>query len=164
MKKNKVVLGILALTLVVALVAGCGSTEKPAVNQPAAGHDMKNMPANGEQQAAGHDMKNMQMPKDDPMPMMKDMDQQMKDLMKQVKSGQTMEAQKTAGQIVGLTDKVMPHMMDNGLKDRLKQSATDIKDTVNAGKMDPGAMESKLKAMQEIMMQTTSHLQTMTHK
>jgi len=162
MKKSKVVLGILALTLVLVLVAGCGSTEKPAATQPAAGHDMKSMPE--AKQAPGHDTHSMQMPKDDPMPMMKDMDQQMKDLMKQVKSGQTMEAQKTAGQIMGLTDKVMPHMMDNGLKDRLRQSATDIKDTVNSGKMDPGAMESKVNAMQEIMKQTTSHLQTMSHK
>lgn len=153
MKKNKIILGILALTLVMVLVAGCASKDKPAANQPAA----------GEQQAVGHDMKNMQMPKDDPMPMMKDMDQQMKDLMKQVKSGQTMEAQKTAGQIMGLTDKVMPHMMDNGLKDSLHHSAADIKDTVNAGKMDPSIMEGKVKAMQEIMKQTTSHLQTMKH-
>lgn len=162
MKNNKVVLGILALTLVLVLVAGCGSAEKPAATQPAAGHDMKSMPE--ATQAPAHDTHSTQMPKDDPMPMMKDMDQQMKDLMKQVKSGQTMEAQKTAGQIMGLTDKVMPHMMDNGLKDRLRQSATDIKETVNSGKMDPGAMESKVNAMQEIMKQTTSHLQTMSHK
>lgn len=162
MKKSKVVLGILALTLVLVLVAGCGSAEKPAATQPVADHGMKSMPEAN--QAAGHDAHSMQMPKDDPMPMMKDMDQQMKDLMKQVKSGQTMEAQKTAGQIMGLTDKVMPHMMDNGLKERLRQSASDIKDAVNAGKMDPGAMESKVSTMQEIMKQTTSHLQTMSHK
>lgn len=161
MKKSKVILGILALTLILVLIAGCGSSEKPAANQPAAGHDMKNMT---ETQAASHDMHSMQMPKEDPMPMMKDMDQQLKDLMKQVKSGQTMEAQKTAGQITGLTDKVIPHMMDAGLKDRLQKSAADIKDTVNAGKMDPGAMESKVSAMQEIMKQTTAHLQTMSHK
>jgi len=55
-------------------------------------------------------------------------------------------------------------MMDGGLKDRLRQSATDIKDIVNSGKMDPGAMESKVSTMQEIMKQTTSHLQTMQHK
>ena len=163
MKKSKVVLGILAVTLVLVLVAGCGSAEKPAANQPATDHDMKNMPATT-QQSTGHDTHSMQMPKDDPMPMMKDMDQQMKDLMKQVKSGQTMEAQKTAGQIMGVTDKVMPHMMDSGLKDRLRQSATDIKDTVNAGKMDPGAMENKVNTMQNIMKETTAHLQTMQHK
>lgn len=162
MKKNKLVLSILALTLVVALVAGCGSSEKSAATQPA-GHDMKSMPE-ATQGPAGHDSHSMQMPKEDPMPMMKDMDQQMKDLMKQVKSGQTMEAQKTAGQIMGLTDKVMPHMMDNGLKDRLRQGAADIKDTVNSGKMDPGAMENKVNTMQEIMKQTTAHLQTMSHK
>ena len=154
MKKNKVVVSILGLILVMGLVAGCGSAEKPAVTPP----------PQAAQQAGGHDSHNMQMPKDDPMPMMKDMEEQTKNLMKQVKAGQTMDAQKTAGQIMNLTDKVMPHMMDNGLKDRLKQSAADIKNTVNSGKMDPGAMESKVNTMQEVMKQTTSHLQTMTHK
>lgn len=153
MKKSKAAAGILGLTLVMALVAGCGSAEKPATPPPQAA-----------QQTGGHDSHSMQMPKEDPMPMMKDMEQQTKDLMKQVKAGQTMDAQKTASQIVNLTDKVMPHMMDNGLKDRLKQSATDIKNTVNSGKMDPGAMENKVKTMQEIMKETTSHLGTMTHK
>ena len=154
MKKSKVVLGILALTLVVVLVTGCSSTEKPAANQPVADQKV----------ATGHDTHNAQMPKEDPMPMMKDMDQQMLDLMNKVKSGQTMEAQKIAGQIMSTTNKMMPHMMDQGLKDRMLKSATDIKEAVNTGKMDPGAMESKVKNMQEIMKQTTTHLQTMTHK
>ncbi len=154
MKKNKVVVSILGLILVMGLVAGCGSAEKPAATPP----------PQAAQQAGGHDSHSMQMPKDDPMPMMKDMEEQTKNLMKQVKAGQTMDAQKTAGQIMNLTDKVMPHMMDNGLKDRLKQSAADIKNTVNSGKMDPGAMESKVNTMQEVMKQTASHLQTMTHK
>ena len=152
MKKGKVLLGMLALALVLVLVAGCGSAGKPAAPQPPAA-----------QPAAGHDMSSMNMPKDDPMPMMKDMDQQLQDLMKQVKAGQTMDAQKTAGLMTGDVDKVMPHMMDNGLKDKLRQAATDIKDTVNAGEMDPGAMDGKVKAMQEIMKQTTVHLQTVKH-
>ena len=152
MKKNQIVLGMLALTLVVLLVAGCGSAAKPAANQPA--------PAS---QATGHDAHSKQMPKEDPMPMMKDMDQKLQNLMKQVKSGQTMDAQKTASEIMSTTDKVMLHMMDNRLKDSLHHSAADIKETVNAGKMDPGAMETKVKNMQEIMKQTTAHLQTMTH-
>ena len=151
MKKSKIVLGILALTLVAVLVAGCGSAEKPAANQSAP------------QQATGHDAHSKQMPKEDPMPMMKEMDQKMQNLMKQVKSGQTRDAQKTAGEIMSTTDKVMLHMMDNNLKDSLRKSAADIKETVNAGKMDPGAMENKVKAMQEIMKQTTAHLQTMKH-
>ena len=152
MKKSKILLGILSLTLVVVLVAGCGSAEKPAATPPAA------------QQATGHDAHSAQMPKEDPMPMMKDMDQKLQNLMKQVKAGQTMDAQKTAGEIMSTTDKVMLHMMDNNLKETFRQSAAEIKETVNSGKMDPGTMEIKVKAMQEVMKQTTAHLQTMTHK
>lgn len=159
MKKSKVVLGILALTLVVALVGGCSSSEKKAAPQ---------QPAS--QQASGHegmDMSShekMAMPKEDPMPMMKDMDQNLQDLMKQAKTGQTMEAQKTAGQLANTTEKIMPHMMDNGLKDSLRNAAGDIKNTVNSGKMDPSAIESKVKAMQEIMKRTTADLQSMKHQ
>lgn len=154
MKKNKVIVGILSMTVVLALVTGCSSSEKQAA--PAA------QPAG--QQAAGHDGMNMSMPKEDPMPMMKEMDQQLQDLMKQVKAGQTMEAQKTAGLLTSNTEKIMPHMMDNGLKDSLRSAAGDIKTTVNSGKIDTSAMDSKVKAMQEIMAKTTTHLQSMSHK
>ncbi len=159
MKKNKIVLGILSMTVVLALITGCSSSEKQAASQPPAsqqtsGHEGMNM--------SGHE--NMSMPKGDPMPIMKDMDQQLQDVMKQVKAGQTMEAQKTAGQLASTTEKIMPHMMDNGLKDSLRKAAGDIKNTVNSGKIDPSAMESKVKAMQEVMKQTTADLQSMKHQ
>jgi hypothetical protein len=156
MKKSKVVVGILSIAVVLALVTGCGSSEKQAASQPPAS-----------QQPAGHegmDMSKMSMPKEDPMPMMKDMDQQLQDLMKQVKAGQTMEAQKTAGQLASTTEKIMPHMMDNGLKDSLRKAAGDIKNTVNAAKIDPSALESKVKTMQDVMKKTTADLQSMKHQ
>lgn len=152
MNKSKIVIGILALTVAASVVAGCGSSEKPAAQQPA-----------GQQQASGHEGHSMAMPKEDPMPMMKDMDKDLQDMMKQVKAGQTMDAQKSAGHMIGMVDKVMPHMMDNGLKDNLHKAATDIKDSVNSGKADPAALEGKIKAMQDIMKQTTTHLQSMSH-
>jgi len=158
MKKSKVVVGILSMTVILALVTGCGSNDKPAAPQAAAGQaaDHKGM------DMSGHE--NMSMPKEDPMPIMKTMDQQLLDLMKQVKAGQTMEAQRTAGLLSSTTEKIMPHMMDNGLKDSLRSAAGDIKTTVNSGKIDSSVMDSKVKAMQEIMTKTTAHLQTMPHK
>jgi preprotein translocase subunit SecF len=159
MKKSKVVVGILSIAVVLALVTGCSSSEKQAASQSPAsqqksGHEGMDM--------SGHE--NMSMPKEDPMPMMKDMDQQLQSLMKQVKAGQTMEAQKTAGQLASITEKIVPHMMDNGLKDNLRKAAGDIKNTVNSGKIDPSALEAKVKTMQEVMKQTTADLQTMKHQ
>lgn len=151
MSKMKTVLGIVVLVFGLALAAGCGSNEKPA---PA--------PAPPAAQTGGHDSHG-QMPKEDPMPMMKDMDQQLQDLLKQVKGGQMMEAQKTTGMLVGTTDKVMLHMSDAALKDKLRQTAVDIQTTVNAGKLDPNVMEGKIKTMQDLLKQTTAHLQTMKH-
>lgn len=152
MKKNKLILGILALTVATALVAGCSSGGKPAAQ-----------PQNNQQQASGHEGHSNAMPKEDPMPMMKDMDKDLQDMIKQVKAGQTMEAQKSASRMMGTVDKVTIHMMDNELKDNLRKAAADIKDSVNSGKADPAALEGKLKAMQDIMKQTTTHLQSMSH-
>ncbi|MDF2570277.1 MAG: hypothetical protein K0R55_1881 [Sporomusa sp.] len=152
MKKNKVLLGILAITVVMSLVAGCGSSEKTAVKPPVS-----------QEQAAGHQGHSAAMPKEDPMPMMKELDKSLQDVVKQVKAGQTMDAQKNAALLVSTTDKVMPHMMDAGLKDKLRKAAVEIKDSVNSGKTDPSALEGKVKAMQDLMKQTTTHLQTMSH-
>lgn len=159
MEKHKVLFGGLVIaTAMASLIAGCGSNDKAATTQQAAATQQ---PA--AQQHTGHDMSNMNMPKEDPMPMMKDMDKALQDVVKQVKAGQTMDAQKSAAQLVSTTDKVMPHMMDAGLKEQLRKAAAEIKDSVNSGKTDPSALESKVKAMQDIMKQTTTHLQSMSH-
>ena len=97
------------------------------------------------------------------MPTMKDMDKALQDVVKQVKAGQMMDAQKSAAQLTSTVEKVMPHMMDAELKEKLLKTATDIKGSVNSGKTDPGAIEEKAGAMQTIMKQTTTHLQSMSH-
>ena len=154
MKKSKLLTGILVLAVAASLAAGCGSSEKPAA---------QTQPQASQAQPSGHAGHSATMPKEDPMPMMKDMDKNLQDVVKQVKAGQTMNAQKSASQLVSTTDKVMPHMMDDGLKDKLRKAAVGIKDSVNSGKADPSSLESQAKAMQEIMKLTATHLQSMTH-
>ena len=152
MRKGKVLLVGLAIAGLTILAAGCGSTEKQAAKPPAT-----------QQSAAGHEGHSMTMPKEDPMPTMKDMDKALQDVVKQVKAGQMMDAQKSAAQLTSTVEKVMPHMMDAELKEKLLKTATDIKGSVNSGKTDPGAIEEKAAAMQTIMKQTTTHLQSMSH-
>ena len=152
MRKGKVLLVGLAIAGLTILAAGCGSTEKQAAKPPAT-----------QQSAAGHEGHSMTMPKEDPMPTMKDMDKALQDVVKQVKAGQMMDAQKSAAQLTSTVEKVMPHMMDAELKEKLLKTATDIKGSVNSGKTDPGAIEEKARAMQTIMKQTTTHLQSMSH-
>ena len=152
MRKGKVLLVGLAIAGLTILAAGCGSTEKQAAKPPAT-----------QQSAAGHEGHSMTMPKEDPMPTMKDMDKALQDVVKQVKAGQMMDAQKSAAQLTSTVEKVMPHMMDAELKEKLLKTATDIKGSVNSGKTDPGAIEERAGAMQTIMKQTTTHLQSMSH-
>lgn len=153
--KKKLVIGIMTMTVALALVTGC-SSEKPAAEKPAdkaaqqQGGDMK-----------GHDMGNMNMPKEDPMPFLKDVDKDLQDIVKQVKGGQTMDAQKTAGLLTSTAEKIMPHMMNAGLKDNMRRAAVDIKDSV--GKADPATIEGKVKVMQDIMKDVTKDVQSMKH-
>ncbi|MHC1717526.1 MAG: hypothetical protein AB9883_02550 [Acidaminococcaceae bacterium] len=151
-KKSKIMLAGLAIAGLTILTAGCGSTEKQATKPPAA-----------QQSATGHEGHSMTMPKEDPMPTMKDMDKALQDVVKQVKGGQMLDAQKSAAQLATTVEKVMPHMMDTGLKANLRKAANDIKGSVNSGKTEPGAIEEKAAAMQTIMKQTTTHLQSMSH-
>ena len=151
-KKSKTLFTIVVMLAATALAAGCGSTEKQAAKPPAT-----------QQSAAGHEGHSMTMPKEDPMPTMKDIDKALQDVVKQVKAGQMMDAQKSAAQLTSTVEKVMPHMMDAELKEKLLKTATDIKGSVNSGKTDPGAIEEKAGAMQTIMKQTTTHLQSMSH-
>ena len=151
-KKSKIMLAGLAIAGLTILTAGCGSTEQQATKPPAA-----------QQSATGHEGHSMTMPKEDPMPMMKDMDKALQDVVKQVKAGQVMDAQKSAAQLTSSVEKVMPHMMEAGLKEKLLKTAIDIKGSVNSGKTDPEAIEEKAAAMQTIMKQTTTHLQSMSH-
>ena len=143
MKKVKLIVLSLALILTLAFVAGCGGGDgKPQQQAPQA---------------------QTSMPSGDPMPMMKDMDKNMQDMLRQVKAGQMMEAQKSAAQVAGLADKVMPHMTDGNLKGQMQKAAYDLRDTMNSGKVDQTVIEGKMQAMQDIMKRSVNHLQSQKH-
>ena len=144
MKKTTVIVLSLVLILALAFVAGCGSSDSKA-----------QQPAPAAQTA---------MPMGDPMPMMKDMDKQLQDLQKQVKAGQTMDAQKTVGRFASTCDQVTPHMTDNALQDKMHKAAVDLKDYINGGKVDQTVVDGKVQAMQELMKQANANLQGGMHK
>jgi hypothetical protein len=147
MKNWKLITLSLTIVTVLAFAAGCGSSDSKS-QQPAQQQDMH----------AGHSM-----PSGDPVPMMKDMDKSLQDMMKQVKAGQMMDAQKSAGQIASIAEKVMPHMANNALKEQLQKAAYDLRDTVNGGKVDQTVVESKMKTMQDVMGQALKDLQSGSH-
>ncbi len=153
MKKTRLLLGTVALILALALAAGCGSNNSKAQQpQPQQqSHDQMDMSGS------------MNMPKGNPTPVLKDLDKNLQDMTRQIKAGQTMDAQKSAAQIAGLADKLLPHMMDTALKDRFRQAAYDLRDTMNNGKADQTVVEGKLKTLQALLAPVTKDLQSMTH-
>lgn len=150
MKKSTVTVLALTLILSLAVVAGCGSGDNKArqAAQPQKTQDAR----------PGHSM-----PSGDPMPMMKDMDKSLQDMMKQVKAGQMMDAQKSAGQIAALADKVIPHMSDATAKSAMLKAAGELRDSVGGAKIDQTVVEAKMKAMQDAMAQSMKNLQAGTH-
>lgn len=150
MKKST--LTVLALTLVLALavVAGCGSSD----GKPQAQTQQPQQP----DAHAGHAM-----PSGDPLPLMKDMEKNLQDMAKQVKAGQMMDAQKSAGQVAALADKVLPHMNDAAAKAGLQKAATGLRDAMGGAKVDQAVVEAAIKAMQEAMAQAVKNLQAGSH-
>ncbi len=151
MKKSTVTVLALALIFSLALVAGCGAGDGEPQTQT-------QQPQKAPDGHAGHAM-----PSGDPMPLMKDMDKSLRDMARQVKAGQTMDAQKSAGQIASLADKVLPHMNDAAAKAGLQKAAGDLRDSVGGAKVDQTVVEARLKAMQDAMAQATKNLQTGSH-
>lgn len=146
MKNRKLILLSLVLVIALVFVAGCGAGDNKT---------QQSQPAQNQKEMSGH---SMNMPKGDPMPMMKDMDKNLQDMLRQVKAGQMMDAQKSASQIAGLADKVAPHMMDAALKDKFQKAAYDLRDTMNNGKTDQTAVEGKMKTLQDVMALATKDL------
>ncbi len=155
MKKST--LTVLALTLILALavVAGCGGSDSKSQQ---AAQTQAQQPQKTADAQSGHAM-----PAGDPMPMMKDMDKSLQDMMKQVKAGQMMDAQKSAGQIAALADKVMPHMNDAAAKANMQKAANELRDSVGGAKIDQTVVEAKMKAMQDAMAQAMKNLQAGAH-
>lgn len=150
MKKAKLTVLALGLILAAAVVAGCGSGDNKS---PQAAQPQKQQDAH-----SGHAM-----PSGDPMPLMKDMDKNLQDMMKQVKAGQMMDAQKSAGQIAALADKVLPHMNDAAAKAGLQKAAGELRDSVGGAKVDQTVVEAKLKALQGAMAPAMKNLQAGAH-
>lgn len=147
MRKKTIVLGLLIVAVAALLLAGCGSSQKPAT-PPAA-------PA-----ATNH----AQMPSGDPMPMMKDMDKNLQDIMKNMQNGKLVEAQQAASQLAATTDKVVLHMSDAAMKDNMRKAAQDIKMALDANRVDMPSVEDKVKAMQGMMPGAMKHLESQSHK
>lgn len=151
MKKSRIILLGFTLVIALAFVAGCGSNDTKAPQPQQQQSQQQNA-------HASHSM-----PSGDPMPMMKDMEKAMQDMMKQVKAGQTMDAQKSSSLLASTADKLAPHVSDSALQDKFKKVAYDLRDTMNNGKVDPTVVEGKVQALQEVMKQVNANLQSGSH-
>jgi hypothetical protein len=122
----------------------------------------------GEGRAFGADM-NMQsmgghdasMPNEDPLVFIKDIDKAAQDVVNQVKAGKTIDAQKSVSQLTSGVEKVLPHMTDSALKDKLSGAANEIKSGVNSSQPDIFDLEDQVQALRDIMKQVAEQLQNM---
>jgi hypothetical protein len=72
-----------------------------------------------------------------------------------------MDAQKTVAQLTSSAEKILPHITDADLKEKLRGAANEIKDSVNSGQVDIFELEDKTQVLNEIMNQVADLLQKM---
>jgi hypothetical protein len=157
LKKAKIVLGSIALILTVSLAAGCGSSQSStqAAQQPAQ--------QSASQDHSAHNMPNHSMPAGDPMPLIADLEKQLADVAAKQKAGQAADAQKSSAQLVQTVEKVAPHIMDDGLKNKIRQSAASLKDAVHAAKVDQANVDAKIKDLQDTLPKVKEDLNSHKH-
>lgn len=157
MKKAKVVLGSIAVVLTVSLAAGCGSSQSTSQkNQQPAQQSLS-------QDHSSHNMSNHSMPAGDPMPLIVDLEKQLADVIANGKKGQAADTQKSSAQLVKTVEKVAPHIMEDGLKSKIRQSAAALKDAVHAVKVDQADVDSKIKEIQDVLPKVKDDLKSHKH-
>lgn len=152
MKKKFALLAIVAAFA--ALVAGCGQEKAAQPSTP---------PKASAPAASEHSGHSQTMPKEDPFPVAQDMKKVLADITAQVNAGQIMEAQKSVGNLEGLSGRLLPHMMDEGLKNELQQATKAVGSAINTGKVDGAAVEKAVQAADATLQKTVDHLKTMSH-
>ncbi|SDD71718.1 hypothetical protein [Sporomusa acidovorans] len=157
MKKAKVVLGGIALLLSMSLAAGCGTSQPTA--QPAKQADQQPVG----QQHSGHNMQTHSMPAGDPMPILAEMEKQVADVAAKQKANQVADAQKVSAQLVQTADKLAQHIMDEGLRNKTRQSASAIKEAVHAAKVDQTGLDAKIKELQDLLPKVKTDLSSHSH-
>ncbi|MFP3040659.1 hypothetical protein LQZ19_02445 [Treponema primitia] len=152
---------ILCAVVLGLVVSSCGNKGKPMSTQMESGQmkdsGEKMAESTTQQSGGGH---GEGMAKEDPVPFVRDMEKAALDILSHVKAGRVMDAQNSVSQLSGATDKVLPHITDTNLKDRLSKSVAEIKASV-AGSPDVFELEEKIQVLQGDLKQALEKLQSM---
>jgi predicted nucleic acid-binding Zn-ribbon protein len=104
---------------------------------------------------------NASMPNEDPSVFIKNIDKAVQDVMNQVKAGRTMDAQKSVSQLADGVEKLLPHVTDAVLKDRLENASNEIKNSVNSAQPDIFDLEDMAQELQDVTKQVAEQLKNM---
>jgi hypothetical protein len=107
---------------------------------------------------SGH---NGSMTNEDPVPFTRDMERAAADILTQVKAGRAMDARNSVSRLSAAIDKLVPHITDTGLKDRLTTAVNDIKTIASARSPDLFDLEDKVDALQIVTEEARKALQNM---
>jgi hypothetical protein len=109
-------------------------------------------------QMGGHDSS---MPKENPVPFVRDMNKAAEDILDRVKTGRVMDARSSLSVLTSAADKVLPHITDTVLKDKLRTRVDGIKTLINSGNPDLFDLEDAITLLQESIKEAMGKLQSM---
>jgi hypothetical protein len=101
------------------------------------------------------------MANEDPIPFTRDIERAAAGILSQLKAGRTMDARSSVSRLSAATDKLIPHITDAGLKDRLIAAVNDIKTIAGAKNPDLLDLEDKVDALQPLIEEAREKLQGM---
>jgi hypothetical protein len=101
------------------------------------------------------------MASEDPIPFTRDMERAATDILSQVKAGRSMDSRNSLSRLTGAADKVMPHITETALKNRLIGAVNEIKTIVSAGSPDLFELEDTVETLQTVIEEVRKKLQGM---
>jgi hypothetical protein len=101
------------------------------------------------------------MTREDPIPFTRDIEQAAAGILSQLKAGRAMDAKNSVSRLNAATDKLLPHITDAGLKDRLTAAVNGIKTTAGARSPDLLDLEDTVDALGPLIEEVRKKLRGM---
>ncbi|MDR2587953.1 MAG: hypothetical protein LBC67_00865 [Spirochaetales bacterium] len=103
------------------------------------------------------------MAKEDPLPFLASMDKAAEEIVRYVKEGRALDAQGSLSRLQSAADKVLPHVTDAALKEKLRSSSARVKAIASSVGPDVFELEDTVETLQTAVQAAREKLRGMAH-
>lgn len=138
---------LIVISLAGLLLAGCGGQKSQLPASPPA-----------QQQSSGQQMQHNMANMEDPNPIIAQMNQAIDDVAAKSQANKLTEARTSAGNLVTLNKRLVPHFTDKGFSERLTQSITALNTEINKPTPDKTTVDSQVQTIKGLLKDTPNNL------